>query len=403
MFINQQKHNSVNGASISTMNLHSGLIAFIVVANLAFNIGFALGHGGEFIRLLENSHGEFGRYLNEHAGKGDYAIFQDMGYTPWVARDIRFIDTIGIVNPFMGEVMPEYDYTPFFYHDKIRTDEGKKEAEAFRKVARDYFFSYGKDARWFATVLYTDAHHDKRLKHDLFMVSEEYIQNSNIDPQHFDQPLEEVPSKHKARIGSIFAPFNRKNKYYYGLTHDSRFRQRYELVTYWRGSYSFWVVLYRFREDWQSDIIQSEVMLGDEFKLDLLPNAVISIDGLKLFFQKEMYRFSNDFESYDQLLFTESEKGDSVDIGLNIEDSGQYRLNLGMIEGRDFGKVMIELNGKALNEIDFYNSRIKPKEIIFDNVHFKIGMNTLSFVITGKNTQAIDYRIGIDTIEAEKH
>jgi hypothetical protein len=403
MYINQQKHNSVNGASIGSMNLHSLLIAFIIIANLAFNLGFALGYGGEFIRLLENSHGKFGRYLNEHAKEEDYVIFQDMGYTPWVARDIRFIDTIGIVNPFMGEVMPEYDYTPFFYHDKIRTEEGKTEAEAFQEVARDYFFSYGKDARWFATVLYTDAHRDKRLKRDLSMVSKEYIQNSNIDPEHFQQPLEEISDKHKARVGSIFAPFNRRNKYYYKLTHDSRFRQRYELVTYWRGSYSFWVVLYRFREDWQADIVQSELLLGDEFMLDLLPNAVINTDGLEVFYQKEMYLFSDEFESYDQLLFIETDKGDSVDLGLNIEDGGQYKLNLGMIEGKDFGKVRIELNRKALSEIDFYNSRIKRKEIMFDNVYFKTGRNTLSFVITGKNTQAIDYRIGIDTIEAEKH
>ncbi len=402
MYINQKKHRT--GINYSTsMNLNSIIITFIIIANMVFNIGFSLGYGNEFIQLLENSHGELGHYLNEHADEDDYVIFQDMGYTPWVARDIKFIDTIGIVNSFMGKVMPEYDYTPFFYYDKMRTDKGKQQAKAFREIARDYFFSFGDKAGWTATVLYTSASSDKKLKRLLNSISPKYIKNSNVDPKNYDLPMEEISDEHKDRINSIFSPFNHRNKYYYGLTHDSRFRQRYELITYWRGSYTFWVALYRLRDDWKEDIIQSELLLGGSFKLDLLPNAVVDTTGVEIFFQQEMYRFSNDFESYDQLLFTDGVVGDSVDIGLNIENAGMYSLILGMIEGRDFAKIQIILNDEVLDEMDFYSHSIKRKEVLFDGVYFKEGDNRLSFLITGQNKKAIDYRIGIDTIVADKH
>lgn len=92
------------------------LFVTAIIGALCINMLYYTLRHPEFGNLsdsLEKCHGDIGRYLQRNAKSGDVVLAQDMGAIPWYARDLIFIDTIGLVDKTIAKAQYNANYTPY--------------------------------------------------------------------------------------------------------------------------------------------------------------------------------------------------------------------------------------------------------------------------------------------------
>lgn len=191
----------------------------------------------------QRSHQELGHYLNEHAKQGETVAFQDMGGTPYIAKEISFFDTIGIVDPWMGKELGKIKYNPFLRNEKMNTPAGKAEILEFSSKFRDHLFNEV-DPERVVFIAYSPKPDGKNMSEALKSIDTNLIRNRNVRPEKYSNEL--VIDENSAKTAeSLFAPYLAGNKYYHGLYSDSRFSNRYKLESYWRRTEGYWIVLFK--------------------------------------------------------------------------------------------------------------------------------------------------------------
>lgn len=196
-----------------------------------------------YLEKSQRSHQELGLYLNKHAKPGETAAFQDMGATPYIASEISFFDTIGIVDPWMGKELNRIKYNPFLRSEKMRTPEGKNQIRLFSEKFRNHLFS-DINPEWVAFIAYSPKPDGKNMSEALKSIDISLIRNKNVRPDKYSNELVINENTVKA-VESLFGPYLANNKYYHGLYSDARFETSYKIESYWRRTEGYWIVLFK--------------------------------------------------------------------------------------------------------------------------------------------------------------
>jgi len=96
-----------------------------------------------------------------------------------------------------------------------------------------------------------------------------------------------------------------------------------------------------------------------------------------------------------------AQPGDTLDIEIPVEESGDYSLKMQLTKARDYGIIQLYLDGKALgNPIDLYNETAVPAGELDMGVHkLKKGNHVLRAKIVGANEKAKkNHMFGLDYV-----
>ncbi|MGI6394739.1 MAG: hypothetical protein ACOX2F_08480 [bacterium] len=226
----------------------SGLVS--VASALPLCVGMmSFSHSNEnksLNRYMERSaasHQALGHYLVENAKENDVVAFQDMGGTPYIASNLNFFDTIGVVDPWMGRELGKIKYNPFLRREKMGTPAGKNEIAVFSTKFRNYLFDEV-NPEWVAFVAYSPKVEGKNMSQALAAVDLSLTQNKNVMFPQRTNPLV-IDENSLNKVESFFSPSLAGNSYYHGLYSDARFKKRYQLESYWKRTENYWIVLFK--------------------------------------------------------------------------------------------------------------------------------------------------------------
>lgn len=172
-----------------------------------------------YLARSERSFQELGRHLEREARPGDACIFQDMGAAPWVAPSVRFVDSIGIVDPEVARLTARFRLSPFLREARASLPGGARDLERYDALVREELLS--RDTRWAAFVAYVP----RRLRP---RVATRYAR-AGTDPR---------------RLEPLLAPHVAGNAHAHGLSADPRFRARYRFRRAWKRDEGYYIVLY---------------------------------------------------------------------------------------------------------------------------------------------------------------
>lgn len=178
----------------------------VCVAGVVF-VGTRL-HTIDYWRLGERSHVPLARLMEQYAGPGDLVVFQDLGQTPWAAMELRFVDPLGLVDRFIGEVRWSERVSPY-----LQSPSGAGQAKI-----RDHLFAL--EPKVVAFVAYPP----------------------DDEAAEFSRQAERTttPWERERLFGSLID----HNPYYCGLHDDPRFLPRFRLAEIVRRKDNYWFVLY---------------------------------------------------------------------------------------------------------------------------------------------------------------
>jgi hypothetical protein len=178
----------------------------VCVSGLVF-VGTRL-HTVDYWRMGERSHVPLARMMQARARPGDMVVFQDLGQTPWAAMELRFVDPIGLVDRFIGEVRWREHVSPY-----LQSPSGSGQAQI-----RDHLFAL--DPKLVAFVVYPPDDE-----------AAEFTRQATAAT---------TPWERERLFGSLID----HNPYYCGMHDDARFRARFRLVEIVRRKDNYWFVLY---------------------------------------------------------------------------------------------------------------------------------------------------------------
>jgi len=109
-------------------------------------------------------------------------------------------------------------------------------------------------------------------------------------------------------------------------------------------------------------------------------------------------RWSNN----DQLWWTGAQPGDTLELAVEVEQTGRYDVEIVLTQARDYGVVQLALAGQPLgNSIDLFNSPevVTTGVLVYPDQRLQAGTHSLQVEIVGANPQAIPaYMFGLDFV-----
>jgi hypothetical protein len=131
------------------------------------------------------------------------------------------------------------------------------------------------------------------------------------------------------------------------------------------------------------------------FKIEKIPTGGnIQVQGMKHFGNG---KWDND----EQLWWTGAKSGDKLELIIDTEKDGKYKLVAELTKARDYGIVQFRIDGQNIGEpIDLYNPKVIPTgPIEVGAVDLKAGKHVIQIEILGKNEKAAPgYMVGIDRL-----
>ncbi len=213
------------GQATPTLRAMPGLIlaalatAWMVQFCVQYTASKAAWHG-QYVGWSERSFQKMGAYAAERSEPGAKIAFQDMGAAPFAGGDLIWIDTIGILNRFVGEQCSEHRVNPFMKGERRKTPGGREAVKAYEKAIRDHVIE--QEPEWMAFIAYVSKSQRKKFKRKVRQAGRA------------GEPVEPV-----------FAPYLRRNGHAQGIFTDPRFQEDYVWEAHWRRNNGYWVVLYR--------------------------------------------------------------------------------------------------------------------------------------------------------------
>ena len=104
-----------------------------------------------------------------------------------------------------------------------------------------------------------------------------------------------------------------------------------------------------------------------------------------------------------QLWWTKAKQNDTLKLRVFVNEAGQYSFSGGFTRAVDYGAVEFYVNGVRLNTtFDGYNRSVVYSHLDFGSVTLNAGYNEITIKITGKNSAATNYMVGVDHLLFEK-
>ena len=196
-------------------------------AGAAFCVDFTASKqswNSNFLRWSQGSFFKMGDHIAERSEPGDVVVFQDMGAAPFAAGEQTWIDTIGILNRFVGEQCREHRVNPFMKGLRRQTPGGRGAISAFQTSIRNHVFE--QDPDWIAFVAYV----------------------SKPKRKEFGRKVKKAV-RGGGDIERVFARYLERNGHAQGIYSDARFQAEYTFEAHWRRNAGYWLVLFRKNKD----------------------------------------------------------------------------------------------------------------------------------------------------------
>ncbi|MCP4867586.1 MAG: hypothetical protein GY898_02570 [Proteobacteria bacterium] len=204
------------------------LVPVLVVIMLlvpAWKISMELNQGkaerhSRYLKWSEESFQEMGRYVRERSEAGDVIVFQDMGAAPFAAGDLRWVDTIGILDKRVATELKAEGVNPFLRGRKRNEPGGREALRAMDERLRDYFLE--QDPEWIAFVAYVAPKKRRKFKRNWRRLDEDDLEGQE----------------------KMLRPYLSRG-HSHNLARDDRFNDGFHYVMAWpRLFHGYWVVLY---------------------------------------------------------------------------------------------------------------------------------------------------------------
>jgi hypothetical protein len=226
-------------------------------------------------------------------------------------------------------------------------------------------------------------------------------------PFHF-QPRAEGPNNYgnttNGRVRLLDGiPFTKDFRFDMEVWHWAKTKIDYSVVNFWYGFDGAELVDFQPRKD-QIAEVKSPVLYKTPmsleipgFKIEKIPTAGNVQNQSLQQFTKEGCKWEND----DHLWWTGVRPGSTLELILDTEKDGKYKLIAELTKAKDYGKIQFRVDGVKVGEvIDLYNSEVVPTGAIeVGTLDLKAGKHVVQIEIVGKNEQADpSYMVGIDKL-----
>jgi hypothetical protein len=243
--------------------------------------------------------------------------------------------------------------------------------------------------------------------------TEDYYGYAWCTPEFFDspfhfQPRAEGPANYghatNGRVRLLDGiPFTKDFRFDMEVWHWVKTRIDYSVVNFWYGLEGAELVDFQSRVD-QIVEVKSPVSYHTPmsleipgFKIEKAPTAgTIQNQGMQGF-AREGRKWDND----DQLWWTGARPGAKLELILEADKDGAYKLVGELTKARDYAIVQFRVNGvKAGEPIDLYNPEVIPTGAVeIGSIDLKAGTHVVEIEIIGKNDKADPgYMVGIDRL-----
>ena len=200
-----------------------GLVVLVAVPTLWICVEFANKWEDKHSRYLPDSISSFqemARYVDERSAPGEVIVFQDMGAAPFVAGDMRWVDTIGILDERVSHELSTTGVNPFMRGAMGTDPDGRRQLKAMDKRLRDYFLE--QDPSWIAFVGYISGSRTRKK---------------------FRKSWKKTRGDKDKEEALLLPEINHGHNHY--LASDPRFREGFHYVDAWpRSRKTYWIVLY---------------------------------------------------------------------------------------------------------------------------------------------------------------
>ena len=204
------------------------LVALLAVVGSSFylTVSSRLFHL-DYRAMMEESTIAMGRHILERSAPDDVVIFQDLGACPYAAYPLRFVDPIGVLNPFVAEELARLRLNPFLRRVTLSRPGGGERLESFDRTVREHLFEV--NARWVGLVAYR-------------------AEASGTASTDFGRRLSDALDQgNRDRVERLLAARLRSNPHAHGMYDDPRFARRYAIVGVWRRSRDHYLALFERR------------------------------------------------------------------------------------------------------------------------------------------------------------
>ncbi|MBF0443502.1 MAG: hypothetical protein HQK54_16465, partial [Oligoflexales bacterium] len=167
---------------------------------------------------INRVHRNIAEYLIRNAASMDVVITQDMGFIPYFAKNLIFIDTIGICDRNVAKELFDTGYNYYIRHLMYRDPALVKKIDDMDGRIRNYLKSY--NAKWIIYFAYLPGNKGKEAE-----ASAASIALGNYD--------------------KFFDPYLGDNNYFHGLFKDPEVMSQYEPVKAWMWNYQAYYVLFK--------------------------------------------------------------------------------------------------------------------------------------------------------------
>jgi hypothetical protein len=225
-------------------------------------------------------------------------------------------------------------------------------------------------------------------------------------PFHF-QPRAEGPNSYgnitngRVRILDTI-PFTKDFRFDMEVWHWAKTKIDYSVVIFWYGFESTTVTDFQSRPVQIMEVhapvtYQTPVFLEfPGFRIEKFPTGgKLQLQGLEHF-------KSGKWDNNDQLWWTETKTGDKLELLLDAEKNGKYKLVAELTKAKDYGIVQFYFNNEKIGQpLDLYNPEmISTGEVVIGSVELKAGRYPIVIEITGKNDAAEPkFMVGIDRLQ----
>jgi hypothetical protein len=226
-------------------------------------------------------------------------------------------------------------------------------------------------------------------------------------PFHF-QPRAEGPVNYghatNGRVRSLDAiPFTKNFRFDMEVWHWVRTKVDYSVVNFWYGFADTELVGFQSRADQiaevKAPVYYHTPMLLDipGFKIEKPPTAGLIQHQDMRQYTREGRRWADD----DQLWWSGAGPGAKLELILEAEKDGKYKLVAELTKAVDYGIIQFRVNGEKLGEpFDGYNPQVIPTGVLeIGTVDLKAGKQVIEIEIIGKNDAAFPgYMAGVDRL-----
>lgn len=187
--------------------------------SMDLNLSKAERHS-RYLKWSEDSFQAMGQYVRERSQPGDVIVFQDMGAAPFAAGDLRWVDTIGILDKRVATELKAEGVNPFLRSRKRSEPGGAQALRAMDERLRTYFLE--QDPGWIAFVAYVPPSKRSKFKRKWKRIRGDLGEEE-----------------------AMLLPYLKNNSHSHYLARDGRFQENFTYTKSWqRLFYGYWVVLY---------------------------------------------------------------------------------------------------------------------------------------------------------------